>query len=285
MLTLTTLTIGGAIFIAIFSVQTSIMRTIDDVLNNLYNFDLIIILERPYRDDHVVQEAHNVSGITHIESWRQQNVRRVYADESESLNIVLNALPPDTTMVNPDIITGRWLLPQDQNAIVLSSGVLNKDPDIAVGDDIVLKIDGEDIVWQVVGISKGFGPQREAYVHYDYHGWVVGKVHKTNQLRIQTSERNLAFQSAVGNTLKEHLKKRSIGVSGIALVVQYLPMKEVFLGDYFSVKDEMPSQSTGTPYSKKCVMRWRYRCAALSWGSTRRTFLKKITASSNSALW
>lgn len=216
-LTLTTLTIGGSVFIAIFSVQTSIMRTIDDVLNNLYNFDLIIMLEKSYRDDYVVREAQKVSGVKHIESWRQQNVRRVYEDEGESLNIVLNALPPDTTMMNPDIITGRWLLPKDQNAIVLSSGVLNKDPDIAVGDEIVLKINNEDIVWQVVGISKGFGPQREAYVHYDYYGRVVGEVSKTNQLRIQTSERNLEFQSAVGNMLKEYLKKRSIEVNSMAL--------------------------------------------------------------------
>jgi putative ABC transport system permease protein len=62
LLTLITLTLGGASFIAVISVRASLDCTIDDSLR-MWNFDLMVILEHPYRQEKVTQIVQAVSGV------------------------------------------------------------------------------------------------------------------------------------------------------------------------------------------------------------------------------
>ena len=59
----------------------------------------------------------------------------------------------------------------DENAIVISQNVLASEPDVAVGDTIVLEVDGKESPWVIVGVAQVLGGPPNvipAYANYDY---------------------------------------------------------------------------------------------------------------------
>ena len=55
-------------------------------------------------------------------------------------------------MVDPIVQAGRWLRPDDEYAVVINATVAKDEPDVAVGDTIMLKMDDRERPWEVVGI-------------------------------------------------------------------------------------------------------------------------------------
>ncbi|NJO07951.1 MAG: ABC transporter permease [Chloroflexaceae bacterium] len=214
-LTLLTLTFGGMIFIGIFTIRNSLVLTLDDFISREFQFDLVVIFDRTYRDYYVIDAVVQSPGITHAESWSDGSASRVYDDGEESEDISLTALPPTTTMLTPMVVDGRWLLPDDENALVITTGVLEKDPDIAVGDTITLKINERESGWRVVGITTGIGDSREAYIHYDYFNRLTGQVGKTRMLRVQTEGRTLQAQQQTAVAVQTDLKRQGIDVDKV----------------------------------------------------------------------
>ena len=47
-------------------------------------------------------------------------------------------------MIKPTILNGRWLLPDDANAVVINTDLLRDETDIKVGDEITLKINSKE---------------------------------------------------------------------------------------------------------------------------------------------
>ncbi len=227
-LTLITLTLGGSIFIAIFSARNSLMLTLDQILNSLFNYDVELAFERQYRDEYVISEAMRVEGVVEAEAWRQSGARRVFPGDREGESIVLWAVPPDSTMVRPTVIDGRWLLPEDENAVVLSNGIFQDDGDIAIGDEIVLRIKGRDSVWRVVGEVVTIGGERWAYVGYDVYGQVAREVGSTASLQVTTTRHDRVYQEAVAETLDQYLSSRGISVVSTATTGQIREQNETF---------------------------------------------------------
>lgn len=217
-LTLLTLTLGGSIFIAIFSVRNSLTYTIDVLLDSLFNFDIELSFERDYRTDFVTSEALLVPGVESVEAWKITSVRRILPDDTEGLPISLFAVPPDTQFIKPNVTQGRWLLPDDENALVISTGVLQDDTDIQVGDNIVVRLRDRDTRWQVVGVMPTIGGARWAYASQDYYERVARDVGTTSSLRVVTTERTPEFQLAVANALEEHLEGVGIKVSSVQTI-------------------------------------------------------------------
>ena len=108
---------------------------------------------------------------------------------------------------------GRWLLPEDENALVISSGLLHEDPDIAVGDDIVLKIKERETTWRVVGLMKAMGEARWTYSNLDYYERVARDVGKTSYLRVVTEDHSPAAQTQAAKDLEEHFEHSSVDIS------------------------------------------------------------------------
>jgi putative ABC transport system permease protein len=52
------------------------------------------------------------------------------------------------------MLEGRWLVPEDGNAIVATANIRDDHPDLRVGDELTLRIDGKDTAWTLVGIAQ-----------------------------------------------------------------------------------------------------------------------------------
>ncbi|MGB0384603.1 MAG: FtsX-like permease family protein [Ardenticatenaceae bacterium] len=212
MLTLVTLIIGGAIFIAVMSLQASLRSTLDSWLD-YYQYDVAVQFVRPYRIERAKNSVMQVPGVVHAEGWSFYTTRRLRPDGTNSGNIIVFGPPADTQVIRPSIVEGRWLLPEDENAIVLSTIALRDEDDIEVGDDIIIKIAGKERSWRVVGIAQGGTPAASAFVSYDVLSRMLGKVGRAEYLMIATEQHSAEYQTKMTSLIENQLTKQGFRVN------------------------------------------------------------------------
>ena len=153
-LTLITLSLATAIFIAILSIRASLLQTLDDALY-LFDYDVQVVFDRSYRAEPIQRTALEIAGVDEVETWGFGTSRRIRPDDSESDSIITYAPRGDSKMLNPTLLEGRWLQPDDTNAIVLNTDVLRTEEDVGIGDMITLNVGGTEADWEIVGIIRG----------------------------------------------------------------------------------------------------------------------------------
>jgi putative ABC transport system permease protein len=218
-LTLLTLTLGGAIFITVFSVRASMLGTLDEWLD-YFGYDVAVQFERGYRIERIIRETHSIPGIVDAETWGFYNTRRVRPDGNDSDNIILFAPPADTKLVNPIITEGRWLTIEDENALVVNTIFLRDEPDVNLGDEVLLKIDGRDEPFTLVGIATGGMPMASAFINYPYYARTSGNVGRAEWMFATTKQHTLAYQSKVVKDLEDHFEYIGLNVSAVAKVTE-----------------------------------------------------------------
>jgi putative ABC transport system permease protein len=164
-LTLITLTMGGAIFIAMFNVQDSLHQYINQI-GDYFLSDVTINFEQPYRLNEIEQTAMQIPGVQQVEGWAIVSGEALRPDGSIADSIQILAPPGGSTLVKPILEQGRWLQPGDDRAITLSETFLRKFPGLAVGDSIRLKLNGKEEDWEVVGIFRLTGAGGAAHIAY-----------------------------------------------------------------------------------------------------------------------
>ncbi|MHB1133700.1 MAG: ABC transporter permease [Chloroflexota bacterium] len=226
-LTLFTLTLGGATFIGIFCVRESTTVTLDDALG-YFNYNYEVRLSRGYRASFLVEEAKRVPGVTAVEPISGQNLRRQRPNESESDTISMLAIDPQTKLINIDLLEGRWLLPEDDNAVVLNSMVTQKESDVKVGDEVVFKGDGRETTWRVVGIVRGVMTGPIAYANRPYFEREMRTGGHVGSLWVVTAG-DPAAGAATLQALKEHFKTVGIRVAATESMAE---MRQLIQGQF-----------------------------------------------------
>lgn len=208
-LTLFTLTLGGAIFIGVLSVHASLLGTLDDALR-YFAFDVSLDFTKEHRISEIQQLAYEVPGVAAAESWIGASIQRVQGD-AESENYYLLGIPENAQTIQPTLLAGRWLLPGDQNAVVLNSLVIKEEPDIKVGDEITLKInDGRESTWRVVGLVQGVLTGPIAYANQDYLARELRFVGKSTGVQIIGTDNSPAFQRQLAQQLRAHFESAGL---------------------------------------------------------------------------
>ncbi|MDM8532103.1 FtsX-like permease family protein [Anaerolineales bacterium HSG25] len=204
MLTLLTLVMAGAIFISVFTIQASLQNTLEALLE-YFQYDVAVQFTRPYRVERLQQAILPVEGVSNVEGWSFGNVRRLRPDGTESDNVITMSPPADTKLVKPTVIDGRWLKPDDTNAVVINTLMLNSEPDIEVGSEIVLKIRNRETKWNVVGIVMGGGITGVMFTNYEYFARVLRRVGKSEWVFIQTTDHSPEYRKEVLTYLEKYL--------------------------------------------------------------------------------
>lgn len=215
-LTLVTLTLGGTIFVAVFTVQDSLERTLGDVMN-YFGEDVRVNFGRGYRDDQIAAVVRRTPGVVGFEHWAFIGTRRMRPNGSESASITIMAPPHGSPLLRPKVAAGRWLSPDDENALVIETALLKEEPDLGVGATIALKINDRDTEWRVVGIipSLGNGDSYIAYANYDYTAEIARSVGYTGNVRVVTARHDPAFQQQVAKELEIRFEAAGMRVSQI----------------------------------------------------------------------
>ncbi len=215
-LTLGTLVLGGAVFIGVVSVRTSAERTVDE-LGNAYGFDVEIQLAQAYRTQKLMRHAQQIPGIDAIEGWLS-TVGTLVDSSGELGNAIRILAPPGgSELAKPKIVAGRWLLPKDENALVVDSSLSREYPELAIGDEIRMRINGRERDWTIVGIYQYLGVNfiYTAYANYDYLAGLTGEVAQSRRLQLVTEEHDPAYQQAIAERFDAHFKDVGIRVSSV----------------------------------------------------------------------
>jgi putative ABC transport system permease protein len=215
-LTLITLILGGMIFMTVGSVRASLNGLID-TMSSSFQFDIQFQFARAYRTAQVEQVVQALPGVVAVESWGATQAVRVYDDGSESDPLSMTALPADSQMVQPALTAGRWLTPEDENAIVISQNVLAAEPDIQVGDTIVLEIGEKEAPWVVVGIVHTMAPpgQLPTFVNLPYYARLTSNVGRASSVQIKLNPAAALSMDEAATQLNESLEDAGFRINDV----------------------------------------------------------------------
>ena len=216
-LTVVTLTLGSATFVSVFNVRASLSQTVDDMIA-WFNTDLMITLDRSYRSERIRQEAQQVSGVVGTDVWLQESTRMVRPDGSESGMMYMFAptVTDASQIVSPALVAGRWLLPDDENAVVVPSVLLRDEPHLTLGGDIVLKIDGRERSLKIVGTYVGTSFAAMIFTPYDYMARITNRVGQTDALMISARTHDAGSVEALSNALEKHLDSLGVEIGTVS---------------------------------------------------------------------
>jgi putative ABC transport system permease protein len=205
--TLAALALGGAVFVSAMTLRMSLFTTLDESIAS-QRYDIEVQFSRPYRSARVAPAVMVVPGVTSVESLLRAVVFPVRADGTTGEQINLRAMPASTVMFAPHMAAGRWLLPSDERAIVMSTNMLVKQPGTRIGDEITLKIGDKESRWRLVGLIEELIPPINpvlAYVTIDAYTQTAGGVGRTDTLRVATQRHDPASHLATSQALERWL--------------------------------------------------------------------------------
>ncbi len=218
-LTLTTLIISGTVFMAVFSVRESLFLTSDEALD-YFKYDISVVFSDSERIPRIEQEVYRIPGVAKAECWGYTSARillsdRPGADDEASSSVFLMAPPTGSSMINPILTAGRWLLPEDENAIVLNSEALKDRSDIKINDTITLKIGHRKTKWVVVGMVRGIMTGPMAYTNYPYFSFITREANRARSVQISTTVTNQEQQEIIARALEKRLKTTGLKIASL----------------------------------------------------------------------
>jgi putative ABC transport system permease protein len=212
-LTLFTLTMGGAIFIAVFNVRVTLHDYIDRI-GNYFLADVTLDFNQSYRLNEVENTALQVPGVVAVEGWAYASAEALYPDGTVADTITILAPPANSTLVSPIMVSGRWLQPGDRKAITISEGILAKYPDLVPGQTIRLKINAHEDDWTVVGIFKFVTQQGTVgYGTYEYISKITHTTAHSFTYRIVTDKHDPAYQQVMSDRLDKYFRDKGFHVN------------------------------------------------------------------------
>jgi len=217
-LTLITLILGGAIFIATFNVRGSLDRYIEQ-LGKYFLSDVNLTMARPYRLNEVENLAAELPEVLYVEGWAYARAEMVRTDGLQGEIVSLQGPPINSSLIEPILMQGRWLQAGDENAIVLNELFLDQYPELKVGDTLPLKINGDKTHWVVVGFFQFAGKNSGlvAYTGYDYLARLTHTSGKSSLYRVVATEgwHTLEKQKELAVRLEEHFADAGFQVSDV----------------------------------------------------------------------
>ena len=217
-LTLVTLTLGGAIFIATFNVQVSMSKYIDQIAQ-YFLCDVNISFNQPYRISKIEMLLGEVPGVGHVEGWASARSELIQPDGASGERVSLLAPPAGSKLIKPILIAGRWVQPGDRNAIALGELFQTRFPDLKVGDPLRLRVNGEETDWVVVGFFRFAGKNGgySAYTNFEYLSELTGLSNRamTFQVLGDRSPLTSAEQDRLAQAIEARMQAEGIQVADI----------------------------------------------------------------------
>ena len=216
-LTLFTLTMAGAIFIAVFNVRASLELFLDQIGQH-FMADITLTFEQPYRERAVEQVALQIPGIRYVEGWLAASAEIVDEEDNVLADVQILAPPAGSELIKPDMVAGRWLEPGDGRAIALADTIWDDYPELQPGDTVLLKVqDGRAEEWTVVGMFRFIG-MLGVTLGYTNYETLAGELNLSDEAfsyRLVADAQTMEEQQALGNELDQLLQAEGFKVSEV----------------------------------------------------------------------
>ncbi len=216
-LTIFTLTVAGAVFIAVFNVRASMNNVMDQLMMHFMG-DVTINFAQPYSTSKVERDLLSVSGVKGVEGWGGTSAEILDQNDDLVVGLIIVAPPQDTQLLDLEMVTGRWLLPDENKAMVVSDTIYDFYPDLEPGDTLIVEIAGnreED--WEVVGIYTFVSMLGDpmAYANFDYISDKVKLPYQAASYRIIIEDGQAASLQTLIQRIDRQLEDRGYMVQSI----------------------------------------------------------------------
>jgi putative ABC transport system permease protein len=230
--TLITLTLAGAMFIAVFSTRASLSSQINEVARYL-TFDAAIPVPPGSKRLTVEREAMRIPGVEIVESWSTTTgvIKSGSGLESEELELV--GLSPDARTIDPLLIEGHWLTNDDLTGVVVNEDLLSVEPDIGLGSQLTLKVGGKEETFEVVGVASKHLSGPRVYMTPSAFGKITNRFNEVDSVRVRADAEKIskpAVQDALGLELETRFEHAGIS-SGDSIT------RHAIFGDFTDVFD------------------------------------------------
>ncbi|MGB1252612.1 MAG: ABC transporter permease [Candidatus Promineifilaceae bacterium] len=217
MLTLFTLTMAGAIFIAVFNVQASLGGFIDTI-GNLFIADVTVDFDQTYRVRKFEQGIEGIPNIERIEPWTG-GLGNVELPNGEEILLTIVSPPAGSDLIEPNLIYGRQMREGDEKVLLIADTVWQDIPDLAVGDILPVSFnDGRADDWTVIGIFQFPGRTAEfifTYAPYEGVAPEIGVVDEAASYRVVTTGHSAEDQNAVAADIDTQLRNQGFKLRNV----------------------------------------------------------------------
>jgi putative ABC transport system permease protein len=214
-LTLTTLVLGGAVFISTFNVRGS-LDAYAVRINRYLKADVNITFTQPYRTARVVEDVQRVPGVASVEGWATGEAVMIKSDGLPGEAVQIFGVPPKTQLIQPTITHGRWIREGDTNALVVNETFDKYYPGLKMGDQIRLRVNGKTETWVVVGTFQfaGISSGMIAYTDYDYLSKMTHLADKSALFRVvsDTPDGSFTEQSELARRIETLLEDEGYSI-------------------------------------------------------------------------
>ncbi len=218
-LTIFTLTVAGGIFIAVFNVRSSMSHFMEQI-NQHFQADITLSFSKPYPVSRIKKLVLSIPGVIDLEGWGATSVDVL--DEADNVldTIQIMAPPPETQLVDPEIVAGRWVVPGERKALVVSDTIYDIYPALNPGDTLRIdtpKARKED--WSIVGVFRFTGDMDDvlAYADYNFISDLVDLPNQAMTFRIITSDHSVEGQTQIEQAIDESLRERDFLVNEVEI--------------------------------------------------------------------
>jgi putative ABC transport system permease protein len=210
-LTQITLIVAGVMFIAVMSAGSSFTRTLDQVLA-AYGADVLLIFDQAQRFERAAAVARTVPGVTGGEVWVVRSGTLDLGSHHQR-DAVFWAVPPDSTLFHPTITAGRWLLPEDESALVVNQRIAQEEG-LQVGDRINVKLESGTAAWTIVGLLVDLNnQQRTIFAPRDAFARALHQPDRGSLFWVKTDQHAAADQAIMERQLRAALEANGMRVA------------------------------------------------------------------------
>ena len=166
----------------------------------------------------IEQVAYQIPGVEYVEGWGGATGEIV--DENDKLlsNMIIIAPPGDSTLMDADLLAGRWLEPEDKKALVVADYIYNIYPDFEPGDTLRVDLPGNRVEdWEVVGVFRFIDMLGDtlAYANNETISRLVNTTGQAATYRVVADANTLERQEQVSTDLSRALRDQGVKVGNV----------------------------------------------------------------------
>jgi putative ABC transport system permease protein len=175
--------------------------------------DALVALNHEERVSWAVPLAESHPEVTHAEAWYFNHAAMKLAS-GQAVRVLVEAGPDDTQFYQPNVVAGRWLLPDDDRAIVVNRKWADEEG-VRIGDAVTLDLGPAhpESSWIVVGVNQDLVQQRTSvFVPFDSLDRVLQRTDRTATLELRYTAHDAQAQRRITADIVRLLDSRSAEV-------------------------------------------------------------------------